>query len=36
VAQEGAFEMRTVLAMSLRSAVWRAIALFARQALSGR
>ncbi|CUX79899.1 hypothetical protein [Roseibaca calidilacus] len=41
VAQGGAFEMRTVYAMALRSAVWGAIALMARQlltrqALSGR
>lgn len=36
VAQDGAFEMRTVFAMSLRSAVWAAIALVARQTLSGR
>ncbi|ARU00430.1 hypothetical protein [Yoonia vestfoldensis] len=41
VAQGGAFEMRTVFAMALRSAVWGAIALVARQlltrqALSGR
>lgn len=41
VAQGGAFEMRTVYAMALRSAVWGAIALVARQlltrqALSGR
>jgi len=36
VAQGGAFEMRTVFAMALRSAVWGAIALVARQTLSGR
>lgn len=41
VAQGGAFEMRTVYAMALRSAVWGTIALVARQlltrqALSGR
>ncbi|MEX5726705.1 hypothetical protein Ga0609869_000058 [Rhodovulum iodosum] len=36
VAQGGAFEMRTVFAMALRSAVWAGIALVARQALSGR
>lgn len=36
VAQGGAFEMRTVFAMALRSAVWGAIALVARQAVSGR
>ncbi|GLQ29335.1 hypothetical protein [Sulfitobacter pacificus] len=41
VVQGGAFEMRTVYAMALRSAVWGAIALVARnqltgQALSGR
>jgi hypothetical protein len=35
VAQGGAFEMRTVFAMALRSAVWGGIALVARQALSG-
>lgn len=32
----GAFEMRTVFAMALRSAVWGWIALVARQAFSGR
>lgn len=31
VAQGGAFEMRTVFAMTLRSAVWAVIALVARQ-----
>lgn len=36
VVQGGAFEMRTVYAMTLRSAVWGGIALVARQALSGR
>lgn len=36
VAQGGAFEMRTVFAMALRSAVWGAIALVARRALPGR
>lgn len=36
VAQGGAFEMRTVFAMALRSTVWGGIALVARQALSGR
>ena len=36
VAQGGAFEMRTVYAMALRSAVWGVIALLARQALSAR
>lgn len=41
VAQGGAFEMRTVFAMALRSAAWGAIVLVARrlltrQALSGR
>jgi len=34
VAQGGAFEMRTVYAMALRSAVWGAIALVARQVLT--
>ncbi len=34
VAQSGAFEMRTVYAMTLRSAVWGAIALVARQLLT--
>ena len=34
VAQGGAFEMRTVYAMALRSAVWGAIALMARQLLT--
>lgn len=34
VAQGGAFEMRTVYAMTLRSAVWGAIALMARQLLT--
>lgn len=34
VAQGGAFEMRTVYAMALRSAVWGVIALVARQLLS--
>lgn len=34
VAQGGAFEMRTVYAMTLRSAVWGAIALVARQLLT--
>jgi hypothetical protein len=36
VARGGAFEMRTVYAMALRSAVWGAIALLSRQAPSGR
>ena len=36
VAQGGAFEMRTVFAMALRSTVWGGIALVARQVLSGR
>lgn len=36
VARGGAFEMRTVFAMALRSAVWGAITLVARQAVSGR
>lgn len=36
VAQGGAFEMRTVFAMGLRSAVWGGITLVARQAFSGR
>lgn len=36
VAQGRAFEMRTVFAMALRSAVWGGITLVARQALSGR
>ncbi len=36
VAQGGAFEMRTVFAMALRSAVWGGIALMARPALFGR
>lgn len=36
VAQGGAFEMRTVFAMALRSTVWGGIALVARQMLSGR
>ena len=35
VAQGGAFEMRTVFAMTLRSAVWAAIALVARRTLTG-
>ena len=34
VARGGAFEMRTVYAMALRSAVWGAIALVARQLLT--
>lgn len=34
VAQGGAFEMRTVYAMALRSAIWGAIALVARQLLT--
>jgi hypothetical protein len=34
VAQGGAFEMRTAYAMTLRSAVWGAIALVARQLLT--
>lgn len=34
VAQGGAFEMRTAYAMNLRSAVWGAIALVARQLLT--
>jgi len=34
VAQGGAFEMRTVYAMALRSAVWGAIPLVARQVLT--
>lgn len=36
VGRGGAFEMRTVFAMALRSAVWGVIALLARQAASGR
>lgn len=36
VAQGGAFEMRTVFAMTLRSAVWGWIVWVTRQALSGR
>lgn len=36
VARGGAFEMRTVAAMGLRSAVWGVLALVARQARSGR
>ena len=36
VARGGAFEMRTVYAMALRSAVWGWIAWVARQAFSGR
>lgn len=36
VAQGGPFEMRTVYAMALRSAVWGWIAWVARQAFSGR
>ncbi|MEN8677538.1 MAG: hypothetical protein ABF298_09175 [Alteriqipengyuania sp.] len=36
VAQGGAFEMRTVFAMALRSTVWGGIAQVARQVLSGR
>lgn len=36
VAQGGAFEMRTVYAMALRSAVWGAIALVARHLLTGQ
>lgn len=36
VAWGGAFEMRTVFAMALRSTVWGSIALVARQAFSGR
>ena len=36
VAQGGAFEMRTVYAMALRSAVWGWIAWVTRQAFSGR
>ncbi|CUH82472.1 hypothetical protein [Tropicibacter naphthalenivorans] len=36
VAQGGAFEMRTVFAMALRSAVWGGIAVVARQAFFGR
>lgn len=36
VAHGGAFEMRTVIAMTLRSAVWGWIAWAARQAFSGR
>jgi len=36
VAQGGAFEMRTIFAMALRSAVWGWIARAARQAFSGR
>lgn len=36
VARGGAFEMRTVFAMTLRSAVWCWIAWVARQAFSGR
>jgi hypothetical protein len=36
IARGGAFEMRTVFAMTLRSAVWAWIAWVARQAFSGR
>ena len=36
VAQGGAFEMRTIFAMALRSAIWGAIALVARQAFAKR
>jgi hypothetical protein len=36
VAQGGAFELRTVLAMALRSVVWGGVTLVARQAFSGR
>lgn len=36
VALGGAFEMRTVFAMTLRSAVWGGIALVARQRLAGQ
>ena len=36
VARGGAYEMRTVVAMSLRCAFWGAITLWARQAPSGR
>ena len=36
VANGGAFEMRTVFAMALRSAVWGGIAVVARQAFFGR
>lgn len=36
VAQGGAFEMRTVFAMAMRSTVWGGIALVARQVLSRR
>src|SRR5690606_28700427 len=36
VAQGGAYEMRTVFAKALRSAVWGVITLVARQTLSGR
>lgn len=36
IARGGAFEMRTVFAMALRSTVWGSIALVARQVLSGR
>lgn len=35
-ARGGAFEMRTVFAMALRSLVWGGIAFVARQAFSGR
>ncbi len=36
VARGGAYEMRTVFAMALRSAVWGAITFAARQTVSGR
>lgn len=36
VAQGGAFDMRTVIAMALRSAIWGAIALVARRAFARR
>ncbi|MGH1455005.1 MAG: hypothetical protein ACRBBV_17745 [Paracoccaceae bacterium] len=36
IARGGAFEMRTVFAMALRSTVWGSIALVAHQAFSGR
>lgn len=36
IAQDCAFDLRTVLVMTLRSAIWGVIALVARQTLSGR
>ena len=36
VVQGGAFEMRTVVAMALRSAVWGAMAVIARHPFAGR